>query len=122
MRTISWCRPLIRRADPGRILPIRRNSDAIPRLPLFLRIKFYSRCSSPPPPARRLRPPIFAVVCCLCFLCLARFLFCFLFFTHAPLRLLSHLSSTSPRRRLSSLRALLRLFGFATCERVLWLL
>ncbi|KAG2535286.1 hypothetical protein PVAP13_9NG105246 [Panicum virgatum] len=92
MWTISWCRPLIRRADPGRIPPIHRNSNAIPRLPLFLRIIFYSRCSSPPPPTRRLRPPIFAVVCSLCFLCLARFLFRFLFFTHAPLPLLSLLS------------------------------
>jgi hypothetical protein len=41
MWTISWCRPLIWRADPGRIPPIRRNSDAIPRLPLFLRIIFF---------------------------------------------------------------------------------
>jgi len=101
MWTISWCRPLIRRADPGRIPPIRRNSDAIPRLPLFLRIKFYSRCSSPPPPARRLRPPIFVVVCLLVFSLPRSFSFLFPLFyprTFTPWSLspLFHLAATPP--------------------------
>jgi hypothetical protein len=103
MWTISWCRPLIRRADPGRIPPIRQNSDAIPRPLLFLRMIFYSRSS----PASGLLFLLSSL--CLCFLPRS-FSFLFPLFNPRTFTTLS-LSSTSPRRRLSPLAALLRLCG-----------
>ena len=116
MWTISWCQPLIRRADPGRIPPIRRNSDAIPRLPLFLRIKFLFTLFLAS--ASRSSPPT-SYFCCRLFACVFSASLVFFFVssflpTHLHLLSLSlSLSPTSPRRRLSPLPALLRLCGLA---------
>ncbi|OQU91012.1 hypothetical protein SORBI_3001G093732 [Sorghum bicolor] len=126
MWTISWCQPLIRRADPGRIPPIRRNSDAIPRLPLFLRIKFLFTLFLAS--ASRSSPPT-SYFCCRLFACVFSASLVFFFVssflpTHLHLLSLSlSLSPTSPRRRLSPLPALLRLCGLAcACEESYWFL
>jgi hypothetical protein len=107
MWTISWCQPLIRRADPGRIPPIRRNSDAIPRLPLFLRIKFLFTLFLAS--ASRSSPPT-SYFCCRLFACVFSASLVFFFvssFLPTHLHLLSLSLSLPPRRDAASLLYLL---------------